>query len=78
MQVVKPTSDTYVEAELLAKKGGLIAHHLQRVRDHERNRTEMLSSHFFVILISYANSTLLTLQTSISSSPSSFLVLENI
>ena len=50
-------SDThirYVEDELLAKKGESNSHHLQRVGDHER-RTEILPSHFFAVLISYAN-----------------------
>ena len=41
-------------------------------------RTEMLSSHFFAVPISYANNTLLTRLAPISGSTLSFLVVETI
>ena len=56
MQVAKPYC-VYFEAELTAKKGGSIAHQLQRVGKQER--TEMPSSPFFDVLISFASSTFL-------------------
>ena len=64
MHEEKPTK--YAEAELSAKKG------------ESEARTKMLSSYFIAILISYANSTFFTRQTSISSSTLPFLVVEKI
>ena len=63
------TSETHVrhlEAELLAKRGETVIHQLQRIGDLEKTGTEMLSSHFFIVLISSANNTFLTQQISTS------------
>ena len=69
----------YVEAKPLAKKGESITHHLQHWASREKHEPKCLSSQFIsAVLISYPNSTLLTRQTSISLSTSSFLVLEKI
>ena len=54
----------YVEVELLATKGMTIAHYLC-VGDHKRSKTEKVISSRYV-LISYANNTSHTRQTSIS------------
>ena len=53
----------YIDAELLAKKKEKQLHIIYNMLVITRKeRTEMSSSHFFAVLISYANSTILTRQ----------------
>ena len=50
----------HLEAELTAKKGGSIAHHLHVSENNNESKTEMQSSPFFDVLIFLASSTFIT------------------
>ena len=76
--IQKMKAHASIEAELLARKENQ-SHIIYNVLGITREaRTKMLSSYFFAVLISYANSTFLTRQTSISSSTLLLLVLDKI